>query len=171
MVKCLFIASIIFCVFNSNLFFCIFRRYQASVPLYQNLLVNVFFYIFPSYGKQQTWCMLSFFSLILFLSWIILCFLAFFFTWCNMGWLLVSFVFSSWVWLGAWLTSRKKFIYLFNISGWKHYHQSCLILSLFPAMVQLYFFATLSLLVICRMNAMTTFWVTWCLCFFFQHLF
>ena len=41
--KCLFIASIIFCVFVSNIFFCIFRRFQASIPLYQNLLVNVFF--------------------------------------------------------------------------------------------------------------------------------
>ena len=39
----LYTAPVILCVFISNLFFCIFRWYHASVPLYQNLLINVLF--------------------------------------------------------------------------------------------------------------------------------
>ena len=39
----LYTAPIIFCVFISNLLFCMFRWYHASVPLYQNLLINVLF--------------------------------------------------------------------------------------------------------------------------------
>jgi hypothetical protein len=40
----LYTSPIILCVFTSSLFFCIFRQYHASVPLCQNILVNVFFY-------------------------------------------------------------------------------------------------------------------------------
>ena len=39
----LYTAPIIFCVFISNLLFCMFRWYHASVPLYQNLLINVLY--------------------------------------------------------------------------------------------------------------------------------
>jgi hypothetical protein len=40
---CLYTTPIVFCVFISNLFFCMFRWYNASVPLVQNLLINVLF--------------------------------------------------------------------------------------------------------------------------------
>ena len=39
----LYTAPIVFCVFICNLLFCMFRWYHASVPLYQNLLINVLF--------------------------------------------------------------------------------------------------------------------------------